>query len=63
MEVSLNRDKNQITITLPYKNGDDAPISSSGKSVIRSTTAGNQPVALDGKQVRVGVNVFQPVEG
>jgi hypothetical protein len=62
VNVTLNRDKSEVTITLPYKAGDDASISASGKSLIRASTGGNQPVALDGQQVRVGVNIFQPVE-
>ena len=61
MKCELNRDKTEVTITLKYNAG-DAPLSSSGKSVIRASTGGNQPVALDGKQVRFGANIFEPVE-
>lgn len=61
MKCSLNRDKTELTVVLPYLAGDDAKISQSGKSIIRATTSGNQPVALDGRQVRVGLNVFEIV--
>ena len=58
MKCQLNREKTELTIVISYRNGDDAPTSSSGKSVIRASTNGNQPVALDGRQVRLGLNVL-----
>ena len=61
MEIKLNQAKDTVTITLPYRAGDSAPLSASGKSVIRATTSGNQAVALDGKQIKVGVNLFETV--
>ena len=44
MKCQLNREKTELTIVIPYRNGDDAPTSSSGKSVIRASTNGNQPL-------------------
>ena len=63
MEVKLNQAKDTITITLPYNNSASAPISTSGKSMKRASTAGNIGVNLDGKIVQVGVNAFEKLPG
>tara|TARA_Y100000310_G_C20146161_1_gene562542 strand:+ start:237 stop:428 length:192 start_codon:yes stop_codon:yes gene_type:complete len=62
VQASLNRDKTKITIVLDWKGKDTAPLSQSGKSVILASTNGNQPIVLDGIQVRLGANVFMLVE-
>ena len=61
MDIKLSQDKKTLTISLAYNAGDDAPVSSSGKSMLRASTGGNQAVAVDGKQIKVGVNVFETI--
>jgi hypothetical protein len=61
MDIKLSQDKKTLTIVLPYNGGDDAPVSSSGKSMLRASTGGNQAVAVDGRQIKVGVNVFETI--
>jgi hypothetical protein len=56
--VKLNKDKNRVTIDLPYFSKEDAVPSASGKSLTRATTRGNQAVSIDGEVVKVGVNLF-----
>ena len=61
MKATLNKDKNEITIVMPYDNGADAPKSTSGKSMKRASSGGNQAFSLDGRQVKIGVNAFETV--
>jgi len=61
MDIKLNQAKDTLTIVLPYNSTDAAPVSSSGKSLLRASTGGNQAVAVDGRQIKVGVNVFETI--
>ena len=61
MDIKLSQDKKTLTIVLPYNGGADAPVSSRGKSMLRASTGGNQAVAVDGRQIKVGVNVFETI--
>ena len=61
MKVSLNKDKTVLLIEVPYNASDNATPSATGKSLTRASTRGNIAVALDGKQVMLGVNCYELV--
>lgn len=59
LDVTLSKDKKSVTIVMPIDMTKNAPESQTGKSIKRASTGGNQAVALDGKQVKIGVNIFE----
>ena len=62
MKATLNKDKTVLLVEIPYNASDNAPKSATGKSVTRASTRGNMAVALDGKQVMLGINCYELVK-
>lgn len=59
LKCEVNEAEQTLTLVLPWD--DKGEVSSSGKSLVHATTKGNQAVAIqDGRQIKVGVNVYAP---
>lgn len=58
--MNVNIKDGSIIIKLPYS--EKGKESKSGKSLVHATTNGNKEYTVDGKTLKIGINVFSMIE-